>query len=593
MEPRFRNAKAIICRSFARIAETNLKKQGVLPLWFTDPTDYDKIAGRRPHRHRWAWPTWPPIGRSQCEIHKADGTVVPLHLLAHHERRAHRLVPGRRRPQHHPPAARRLSRAHRRPPDARPRESRRRAVAPWASWTRRPIPSSSRHDHRELGLRLGRGRRDAHPHLPQPVGRAALRLPTRRARRHARPSTCSEPSYRDAGAGRRWPTCSSHPGEGVPVVWACATATARPCSSRSAPQVHARRSRHPGHRGAAAPLRRPVACSSSTSRRWPPACPSSRPCSRWSHSIKAQHLDSEVALAYDWDGERFASVVHTGLPDALAGSVDARRFRRAGAAVGDRHRLRRRWPPPSSWTSSGPRCGTRPAGPAWWRAGPTRSRCRPTRTLLACLIVWRRIPGGPLLGHARRPRALGAAGRARLRASPQRGAAAARRPARHPHRHPQPLPLLRRARRGAGLRPVRTPWGRRCCSPTSTASRRSTTPTATASATQVLAVVARRLEARHPARRRRRPGRRRRVRRAVRRPRRPTARPWPWPIGSSRRWASPSRSARSPSQVGLSIGRGLPRPDAPTPGRGSWTRPIAPSTGPSRRARAAGVAGSA
>src|SRR5437764_11461112 len=43
MEPRFRNAKAVICRSFARIAETNLKKQGVLPLWFADPTDYDTI----------------------------------------------------------------------------------------------------------------------------------------------------------------------------------------------------------------------------------------------------------------------------------------------------------------------------------------------------------------------------------------------------------------------------------------------------------------------------------------------------------------------------------------------------------------------
>jgi aconitate hydratase len=44
MEPRFRNAKAVITRSFARIHETNLKKQGVLPLTFADPAVYDQIG---------------------------------------------------------------------------------------------------------------------------------------------------------------------------------------------------------------------------------------------------------------------------------------------------------------------------------------------------------------------------------------------------------------------------------------------------------------------------------------------------------------------------------------------------------------------
>ena len=44
MEPRFMGAKAIFARSFARIAETNLKKQGVLPLWFADPATYDQIG---------------------------------------------------------------------------------------------------------------------------------------------------------------------------------------------------------------------------------------------------------------------------------------------------------------------------------------------------------------------------------------------------------------------------------------------------------------------------------------------------------------------------------------------------------------------
>jgi len=44
MEPRFRGCRAVIVRSFARIHETNLKKQGVLPLTFVDPRDYDKVA---------------------------------------------------------------------------------------------------------------------------------------------------------------------------------------------------------------------------------------------------------------------------------------------------------------------------------------------------------------------------------------------------------------------------------------------------------------------------------------------------------------------------------------------------------------------
>ncbi len=43
MEPRHLGGRAIIVKSFARIHETNLKKQGMLPLTFTDPKDYDKI----------------------------------------------------------------------------------------------------------------------------------------------------------------------------------------------------------------------------------------------------------------------------------------------------------------------------------------------------------------------------------------------------------------------------------------------------------------------------------------------------------------------------------------------------------------------
>ena len=43
MSPRFLGMKAVICKSFARIHETNLKKQGILPLTFSDPKDYDQV----------------------------------------------------------------------------------------------------------------------------------------------------------------------------------------------------------------------------------------------------------------------------------------------------------------------------------------------------------------------------------------------------------------------------------------------------------------------------------------------------------------------------------------------------------------------
>ena len=77
MEPRFRNAKAVICRSFARIAETNLKKQGVLPLWFADPIDYDKI-GEDDRIAITGLADLAPDRPVACEIHKPDGTVVPF-----------------------------------------------------------------------------------------------------------------------------------------------------------------------------------------------------------------------------------------------------------------------------------------------------------------------------------------------------------------------------------------------------------------------------------------------------------------------------------------------------------------------------------
>ena len=43
MQPRHLGVAAVLVKSFARIHETNLKKQGVLPLTFADPADYDKV----------------------------------------------------------------------------------------------------------------------------------------------------------------------------------------------------------------------------------------------------------------------------------------------------------------------------------------------------------------------------------------------------------------------------------------------------------------------------------------------------------------------------------------------------------------------
>jgi aconitate hydratase len=43
MEPRFMGSRAVIAKSFARIAETNLKKQGLLPLWLKTASDYGKF----------------------------------------------------------------------------------------------------------------------------------------------------------------------------------------------------------------------------------------------------------------------------------------------------------------------------------------------------------------------------------------------------------------------------------------------------------------------------------------------------------------------------------------------------------------------
>jgi aconitate hydratase len=46
MSPRYLGCAVVLVKSFARIHETNLKKQGILPLTFKDPRDYDRVAAQ-------------------------------------------------------------------------------------------------------------------------------------------------------------------------------------------------------------------------------------------------------------------------------------------------------------------------------------------------------------------------------------------------------------------------------------------------------------------------------------------------------------------------------------------------------------------
>lgn len=74
MEPRYQNAKVIFARSFARIHETNLKKQGILPLTFTDPTTYDKI-GEKDTISVTGLKDLAPDKPVTCQINHIDGTT--------------------------------------------------------------------------------------------------------------------------------------------------------------------------------------------------------------------------------------------------------------------------------------------------------------------------------------------------------------------------------------------------------------------------------------------------------------------------------------------------------------------------------------
>ncbi len=79
MSPRFLGAAAVIVRSFARIHETNLKKQGVLPLTFVDVADYEKVRQGDEISIR-GLENLAPGAPVRCLLHHADGTEEEIQL---------------------------------------------------------------------------------------------------------------------------------------------------------------------------------------------------------------------------------------------------------------------------------------------------------------------------------------------------------------------------------------------------------------------------------------------------------------------------------------------------------------------------------
>jgi len=80
LEPRHLGGRAIIVKSFARIHETNLKKQGMLPLTFADAADYDKVRSDDKLSLKGLKELAPgkPV---QCVLKHADGTTDAIELL--------------------------------------------------------------------------------------------------------------------------------------------------------------------------------------------------------------------------------------------------------------------------------------------------------------------------------------------------------------------------------------------------------------------------------------------------------------------------------------------------------------------------------
>ncbi|MCB0581325.1 MAG: aconitate hydratase [Phaeodactylibacter sp.] len=74
MEPRHLGVRAVIVKSFARIHETNLKKQGMLALTFVNPADYEKIR-QDDKIDLLGFDTMAPGKNLRVALHHSDGTT--------------------------------------------------------------------------------------------------------------------------------------------------------------------------------------------------------------------------------------------------------------------------------------------------------------------------------------------------------------------------------------------------------------------------------------------------------------------------------------------------------------------------------------
>lgn len=79
MQPRFLGVKAVVVKSFARIHETNLKKQGMLALTFANPADYDKIR-QDDIIHLEGFESMSPGKSLTIQLKHADGTTDSFEL---------------------------------------------------------------------------------------------------------------------------------------------------------------------------------------------------------------------------------------------------------------------------------------------------------------------------------------------------------------------------------------------------------------------------------------------------------------------------------------------------------------------------------
>lgn len=80
LQPRYLGGRIILAKSFARIHQTNLKKQGVIPLTFANKQDYDKISANDEVETVGLWDVLQNQGQGQIKIlvHKQGGETLDI-----------------------------------------------------------------------------------------------------------------------------------------------------------------------------------------------------------------------------------------------------------------------------------------------------------------------------------------------------------------------------------------------------------------------------------------------------------------------------------------------------------------------------------